>query len=441
MAQSKAEMHVDTIVIGAGPAGLGAALALGERALILERNPDAGGLSGTITLEGAVFDLGGHSFHTPHPAIRKLVFEALPMEEQAREAWCFVQGEWIPYPFQKNFAKLGNRAIVAECAAGLEHLDPGRPSRNLDEHLEQRYGAGIARHFLRPYNEKLWGPDLTRLATDWTAERMAGSAKAKEQFLAQGGARTPLQADTQVAYPARGGYGEIFRALAQRIPRLRFGESVAQIDTHGRSLATARGERLRWENIVSTLPLPALLGLLPNVPAPLLRAVDRLAALPVTLVMLALNARLETRMQRVYCAGDEMPGHKIVLNHNSSNYLRALPRHGILVEVSNGGAAGNDELCERVMRGLQSMQLLESRDQVAATRVIRLPYAYPVPTHERAAIVGEAQEWLAGQGIRSVGRFGEWAYINSDEALHRGLRVGVELARGPEERNSCARTC
>ena len=433
MAASRRETRIDTIVIGAGPAGLGAALALGERALVLERNPDAGGLSSTITLEGAVFDLGGHSFHTPHPEIRKLVFDALPMEEQAREAWCFVQGEWIPYPFQKNFAKLANRAVVAECAAGLEALKGGRPARNLDEHLEERYGAGIARHFLRPYNEKLWGPDLTRLATDWTGERMAGSTNAHEHFLAQGGARTPLQADTQVAYPARGGYGEIFRALALRIPRLRFGESVAQIDTRGRSLATARGERLRWENIVSTLPLPALLGLLTNVPAPLARAVDRLVALPVTLVMIALKTRLETRMQRVYCAGDEMPGHKIVLNHNSSNYLRALPRHGILVEVSNAGAGGdggNDELCERVVRGLQSMQLLMSRDQVAATRVIRLPYAYPVPTHERIAIVGDATQWLAGQGIRSVGRFGEWAYINSDEALHRGLRIGAELAHG-----------
>lgn len=426
------ETSADVVVIGAGPAGLGAGIALGEAALVLERGPDAGGLGGTIELGSAVFDVGGHSFHTPHPAIRKLVFDALPMEEQLRQASCFVQGEWIPYPFQKNFAQLSDRAIVEECRAGLERTDRRGTPGNLDEHLEHRYGTGIARHFLRPYNEKLWGPDLTRLAADWTVERMAGPTGSAEHFSEQGGRRTPLQGDTRVAYPARGGYGEIFRALAGRVPRLRLRQSVVRIDTRERSLATAEGERLRWRRIVSTLPLPALLALLPDVPPPLRRCVDRLVALPLVLVLVALNTRLDTPVQRVYCAGGEMPGHKVVLNHNSSAYLRALPRHGILVEISAraiGRRALDGELCEQVIRGLQSMQLLKSREQIAATRVIRLPCAYPVPTHERAAIVESAGDWLAGQGIRSVGRFGEWAYINADEALYRGLCVGAELAR------------
>lgn len=420
----------DTVVIGAGPAGLGAALALGERAVVLERGADAGGLCGTLTLDGAVFDLGGHSFHTPHPEVRKLVFDALPMEEQVRHAWCFVGGEWIAYPFQKNFAQLTDQAIVSECRSGLERAAAGRATANLDEHLEHRYGAGIARHFLRPYNEKLWGPDLTRLAVDWTAERMAGAVGAAEPFRAEGGARTPLQGDTTVAYPARGGYGEIYRALARRIANLRFGEEVTHIDIRGRTLATARGERRRWKHIVSTLPLPGLLDLLPGVPASLRDSVGRLVALPLTLVLIALRTRIDTPVQRVYCADGEMPGHKVVLNHNSSAYLKDLARHGILVEVSGatGERAGHHELVQGVMRGLESMKLLEDRDQVASTRVVELACGYPVPTHERSAIVAAAREWLAARGIHTVGRFGEWAYINSDEALHRGLKIGAELA-------------
>jgi hypothetical protein len=66
-----------------------------------------------------------------------------------------------------------------------------------------------------------------------------------------------------------------------------------------------------------------------------------------------------------------------------------------------------------------------------ATRVLRLPHGYPVPTHERAWIVGAAKTWLAQRHITTLGRFGEWAYINSDEALARGLRWGA--ARGATE--------
>lgn len=412
----------DTIVIGAGPAGLGTALALGERTLVLERSPGPGGLAATVTLEGAVFDYGGHSFHTPHAAIRELVFGTLPMEEQPRLARCFVKGESIPYPFQKNFAKLADAQVVAECRAGLERTDIRGAQENLDQHLEHFYGSGITRHFLRPYNEKLWGPDLTRLTADWTGERMSGSPGEA--------ARKPLQDDATVAYPARGGYGEIFRALAASVPRLRFGAGVSRIDPVSRSLWTTGGEQLRWGNLVSTLPLPALLGLLPYVPAALRESVDRLVALPLVLVMVALKDRLDTPVQRIYCAGDEIPGHKVVLNHNSSSYLRALPHHGILVEVSRAGVSRHttpDELTRQVVRGLKTLGLLENEKRIAAMRVIEVPFGYPVPTHERAAIVAQARHWLDSLGIRTLGRFGEWAYINSDEALYRGLNLGLEL--------------
>jgi protoporphyrinogen oxidase len=423
------ERAAHTLVIGAGPAGIGAALSLGDRALVLERGPDAGGLCATVTLEGAVFDLGGHSFHTPHREVRELVFGALAMEEYRRDAWCYVKGEWIAYPFQGHFADLHDAAVVAQCRAGLEQRDASGDARNFDEHLESRHGAGIARHFLRPYNEKLWGRDLTRLDTAWTAERVAGAAGTAAP--AQSDAvRTPLQSDTRIAYPAHGGFGEIYRALAARLPNLSFGETIAEIDPDARRAVTQAGEPVAWKHLVSTLPLPALVAMLPGVPASLRKAVAELVALPLVLVLVALAGPLRTRRQRVYCADGDFPGHKIVINHNSSAFLNALPHHGILVEVSAANAAHADDaaLVGETVRGLRAMGLLEPGDDIAATRVIRLARGYPVPTHARAQVVGEATRWLAERHIHSVGRWGEWAYINSDEALHRGMRLGAALA-------------
>jgi UDP-galactopyranose mutase len=415
------------VVIGAGPAGLGAALALGESAVVLERGADAGGLAATVTLGGAIFDLGGHSFHTPHAHIRSLVFDALPMEERRRDAWCHVNGEMIPYPFQQHFDALHDAAIVAECRAGLERAGPTAAAANFDEHIERRYGAGIARHFLRPYNEKLWGRDLTRLESSWTSERVAPPSVSEAP--GDEGRRTPLRSGEWVAYPARGGYGEIFRALAARVP-VRFNQSVARVDPLEGEVVTQAGERFACRHVISTLPLPALLDLVPGVPAPLRQRVAQLAAVPLTLVLVALDGRLATQRQRIYCAGASFPGHKVVLNHSSSNHLAALPHHGVLVEVSeaNGGVADDARLVEQVIRGLREMQVLEPESRVASTSVIRLPLGYPVPTHARAAIVEEARRWLRERRIATVGRFGEWAYINSDEALHRGLQAGAAIA-------------
>jgi hypothetical protein len=49
-------------------------------------------------IDGAVFDYGGHSFHSPHPEVRDIVFDALEMHEQRRNAQCFFRNEFIPYP-------------------------------------------------------------------------------------------------------------------------------------------------------------------------------------------------------------------------------------------------------------------------------------------------------------------------------------------------------
>jgi UDP-galactopyranose mutase len=413
------------VIVGAGPAGLGAALALGRDALVLERSHAPGGLAATIHFAGAVFDVGGHSFHTPHPEVRDLVFGALEMYEQARDARCWCAGRLIDYPFQAHFDQLDDPAIVDTCRRGLEAARPDAGADDFESSLRDRFGNGIADYFLLPYNRKLWGGDLSRLAVDWTAERIAAPAGSDERFAESGGRRRPLRENTMVAYPACGGFERIFHALAERVPNIAFDQRVSAIDPIDRSLTTAGGTRVSWDRLVSTLPLPDLVARLTTRPAWMSEEAARLEALGLALVLVVVDRPIGTPVQRVYCADAGGPAHKYVLNHNSSPSLRALPRHGVLAEVSLGRAP--DDVEARVVRALVQMRLLQSEGDVHATRVIRLRRAYPVPTRDRSAIVGRITEWLDAHGIHSIGRFGEWAYINADEALHRGLALGERV--------------
>jgi len=430
--RSASKIKADTIVIGAGPAGLGAALALGDSAIVLESRETAGGLCGTLTLDGAIFDLGGHSFHTPHPAIRQLVFDALEMEEQNRDAWCWLNGEWVRYPFQQHFSELADSDSRHACQIGLDAAGGSQDAANFDEYLDRRFGRGITELFMRPYNRKLWGADLTRLDTDWVAERVAAPAGTVESNMLESRRRSPIPKDAVIAYPAKGGYGEIFQALARRVADIRFRQSVTSIDPRTSTLRTANGETASWRRIISTLPLPALLRLIPNVPTAISSAASDLEAVPITLVMLVLDGPYETLRQRIYCPDENIIGHKIVLNHNSSRWLRTLPRHGVQVELSefNPFSSSTDvrSLVNAVVAGLLRMGVIPSPDYVRRTKVLRIPFGYPVQTRSRGNIVALAQHWLSEHRIYTAGRFGEWAYINSDEALYRGHCVGMKLA-------------
>jgi protoporphyrinogen oxidase len=430
--RSASKIKADTIVIGAGPAGLGAALALGDSAIVLESRETAGGLCGTLMLDGAIFDLGGHSFHTPHPAIRHLVFDALEMEEQNRDAWCWLNGEWVRYPFQQHFSELADSDSRHACQIGLDAAGGSQDAANFDEYLDRRFGHGITELFMRPYNRKLWGADLTRLDTEWVVERVAAPAGTAESSMLESRRRSPIPKEAVIAYPAKGGYAEIFQALARRVADIRFRQCVTSINPRTSTLQTANGETASWRRIVSTLPLPALLRLIPNVPTTISSAVSELEAVPITLVMLVLDGRSETLRQRIYCPDENIIGHKIVLNHNSSRWLRTLPRHGVQVELSefNPFSSSTDvrSLVNGVVAGLLRMGVIPSPDYVRSTKVLRIPFGYPVQTRSRSNIVALAQHWLSEHRIYTAGRFGEWAYINSDEALYRGHCVGMKLA-------------
>ena len=418
------------VVIGAGPAGIAAGLALGEEAVVLDSAEDPGGLSRTLKIDGAVVDLGGHSFHTPHAEVRKLVFGALEMSEQRRDARCFVKGTMIPYPFQANFQEIGDRALAQECARGCENRESRTSPRDFPEYLQSKFGEGICRHFLLPYNQKLWGGNLQRLSADWAGERVADAAEFREKTQAEKAKRTPLKSTTRVAYPAQGGFGEIYRALAAGLADLRLGKTVEQIDSRRRQVVLEGGEAIAAHEIISTIPLDRLLKITSDCPPDLCEEVDRLEKLSLAFVVAVIDHPVDTPVQRIYCADDTSPAHKIALNHNSSESLKLLPRHGIVAEVSYSPhrPLPASQLEEQVIDGLLAMGAIESPAVVRTTKTIRVEYGYPVPTHERDRIVERARAWLQSRGIHTVGRFGEWAYINSDEALYRGMRLGEKLA-------------
>ena len=52
-----------------------------------------------------------------------------------------------------------------------------------------------------------------------------------------------------------------------------------------------------------------------------------------------------------------------------------------------------------------------------------------MPTHKKELIISDMKKWLNKYNIFTVGRFAEWDYINSDEALNRGLQLGSYISK------------
>jgi UDP-galactopyranose mutase len=73
------------------------------------------------------------------------------------------------------------------------------------------------------------------------------------------------------------------------------------------------------------------------------------------------------------------------------------------------------------------MGILRNRNEVFDYKIIDVKYAYPVPTHNKNKIMTAISAYLIERDVHTLGRFGEWAYINSDEAMARGMILGEKL--------------
>jgi len=90
--------QVQGLVVGGGPSGLAVAYSLQGDTLVLEKEDSVGGLCRSIHHGGGVFDIGGHSFHTPHPEVYELVQDLMEggLYYQPRDARVYSHGVLIP---------------------------------------------------------------------------------------------------------------------------------------------------------------------------------------------------------------------------------------------------------------------------------------------------------------------------------------------------------
>ena len=414
------------LVVGAGPAGLSAAYHLQSDHLILEREPEPGGLCRSFELGGTTFDLGGHAFFTRHDYVRALITElsSTGLYTQPRNACVYSHGTYIQYPFQTNLHSLPIN-VVRECLTGLyESLADRRNGRvrDVNEWINRSFGSGISRHFLTPYNEKLWAYSLDEISPDWTSERVVTA----DFDVIVAGALTRVDfkdfPNATVAYPAEGGFWGLYEGFVPLVADRLRRATVEAVNLRRRYVITDTGERLPYDYLISTMPLNELVAAAEDAPASCRQAAASLRYTSLYLVNLVIDRPGVTEMQRVYVADPSIPFHKLAVNSNSSASLRSLPRSAIQGEVSWSPhkPVEREGLEQRVLDSLIRMGIVHRSDHVVATSVVTLEYAYPIYTKQTADARKHLLKTLERKGVFCAGRFGEWLYINSDDAVMRG---------------------
>ncbi len=205
------------IIIGAGPAGLTAALELQRHSeikpILIEASQEIGGISRTIQYKGNRMDIGGHRFFSKSDRVMRWWLDLFPIEahtsedgamryrgQQSKlpssEAICDSRTEdlvmlvrqrksriyflrrFFDYPISLTAATLRNMGLVRTARYGLSYmlsaLLPQREERSLEDFFINRFGRHLYLTFFKSYTEKVWGIPCREINAEWGAQRIKG---------------------------------------------------------------------------------------------------------------------------------------------------------------------------------------------------------------------------------------------------------------------------
>jgi len=424
------------LIIGAGLAGLSTAYHLGERSYrVIEKEKEAGGLCRSYQKDGFTFDMTGHLLHFRQAAIKALVEGLLDgrLEQHVRRSSIFSHRTYTEYPFQVNTYGLPPE-VVRECLMGfidtLTKTAATRPAdRSFKDWILDNMGEGIARHFMVPFNEKLWQVSLDELTSDWVSwlvpkpnlkDVINGALGIKDKAFGY---------NPTFLYPAQGGISALPRAFLPGVRDIVYGCELIEVETGRRRATFSDGRVEGYETLVSTIPVPELVRRCTDLPKAIHEAADGLRCVSVYNVNLGVAREKVSDKHWIYFPEPEFPFYRAGFPMNFSPSLGPPGCSSLYVEVSHQPAHAVPEaaLIQRIRDGLERAGIFRSDDELVVADVKDIRYAYVLFDQHRTRALPAILEELARRGIHSIGRYGRWEHTSMEDAMAQGKQLAEQL--------------
>jgi len=415
---------IDIVILGAGIAGLGAALRareLGRRAVVFEARDRAGGLLDNFTVDGFRFDHAVHLSFANEPEVRA-IFDRTPYLTHPADSYCWDDGYWLKHPVQNNLYPLPPEQRAAMIKSFLARPDK-LAHDDYESWLRHQYGDAIAERYPLRYTQKYWAVPARELSTTWIGNRMRRAELDEILFGALTGDTPNTYYTKEMRYPVTGGYKAFIQPLLDAA-EIRTGHAVTGIDTAARTVTFANGTMVRYQQLVSTLPLPVLVRLARDVPDDVRAAGAGLHATSIDLVSVGFDKPLVKDLW-FYIYDEDIAASRAYSPSVKSPDNAPPGCSSLQFEIYNydtGSAHAPEALKENTVYALRKMGIATANDIVVLDHR-RLAYGNVIFERGMEERRARVRGWAGQAGISTCGRFGEWDYLWSNQSLLSGYRA------------------
>ncbi|SHK28444.1 Protoporphyrinogen oxidase [Xylanibacter ruminicola] len=413
--------------MGAGIAGLGASYTLwqrGEKSVILEKDNTYGGLCSSFEINGFRFDRFIHLSFSKIAQVNDIFSKVEGgIYRHAPNPSNIYKGKWIKHPAQNNLYVLDEDEKNAIIEDFKRRPDASTAKvNNYEDWLRLQFGNYFAEHFPMVYTRKYWMKEASELRTEWAGKRIyqpsldeviAGS-KAEDE-------RITYYAK-EMRYPKKGGYQHFLSIMAEEAD-IRYRSEVRHINPLERIVRTTDGQVYSYNRLISSLPLPEIVSMIDYVPDEVGKAVSKLEATCGYHVSIALKTKNIPPYLWWYIYDEDNLASRVYSPSLKSPDNAPEGCSSLQMEVyCKEDEYSEQELLDKTVGKLVEIGIIKQED-ILFTHLGFEKHAniiFTEPIYEARKIV---RDYLISNGIQTIGRFGEWDYLWSDQSLMSGLGI------------------
>ncbi|OIO32508.1 MAG: hypothetical protein AUJ70_05415 [Candidatus Omnitrophica bacterium CG1_02_40_15] len=431
----------ETIILGAGLAGLSAAYHLKSGYALFEKDNEIGGMARSIHKDGYIFDYDGHLLHFRNKYTFNLASELLNgnMAPHKRNSWVYSKGIFTRYPFQANFYGLPN-SVVKDCLMGLikarlpliqpsPHRGEGKGEGNFENWIIKTFGEGIANHFMLPYNRKFWTIEPKELTCEW----LDGFVPVPDLEDTVTGAISdntkPYGYNSRFWYPVKGGISELAKGFSERIRNIHVNKKAVTIDQHRKEVVFADATIKKFKNMVTTMPLPELSNLLVDMPLDVRRAFSMLRWTSIFVLNIGIKSDNLTEKHWVYYPEENVIFYRIGFPTSFSMDVAPERKISIYAEIaySDTKKIDKNEAISKAMSDLKRCGIISDESSVEICLPMDIKYGYALYDSNRKHAVQVIKDYLEKFGIYTIGRYGSWRYMSMEDVILDGKKIAESL--------------
>lgn len=203
-----------------------------------------------------------------------------------------------------------------------------------------------------------------------------------------------------------------------------------EIDIKQKEIYLNTGEIKKYDTLVSSIPLPELIKCIKNVPKYVLEATSFLNWTSLLMLNFYVKRKISKLSQWNYYYDEDIPYSRIfyMSKFTKNNSLDGYITLQIEIPYSKDKPIilGKEELINKVIQYIHKTENIGC-DEIKYLGDINIEYGYVIYDFNQKKSLETIHKFLDDNGIYYCGRFGEWAYLWSDQALISGKIIADRL--------------